>query len=71
MEEKVSLQINMTDTNNNLLKKNIGYVNPNATDAQLYELATKFVNLTTNTFVSVDKIVTTELDGEEGDDEDG
>ncbi|MBR6013838.1 MAG: hypothetical protein IK062_08680 [Selenomonadaceae bacterium] len=62
MEEKVSLQILMTDTNNNLLKKNIGYVNPNATDEQLYELATKFVNLTTNTFVSVDKIVQSSID---------
>ena len=61
----VKLQINMLDTNNNSLKENIGYVNPNATDAQLYELATKFCNLTSNTFVSVDKIVTTSLDGEE------
>ena len=61
----VKLQINMLDTNNNSLKENIGYVNPNATDAQLYELATKFCNLTSNTFVSVDKIVTTSLDDEE------
>jgi len=61
----VKLQINMLDTNNNSLKENIGYVNPNATDAQLYELATKFCNLTSNTFVSVDKIVTTSLDGED------
>ena len=62
----VKLQINMLDANNNAIKENIGYVNPNATDAQLYELATKFCNLTTNTFVSVDKIVTTAL--ESGDD---
>ena len=62
----VKLQINMLDTNNNAIKENIGYVNPNATDAQLYELATKFCDLTTNTFVSVDKIVTTAL--ESGDD---
>ena len=62
---KVSMQINMTDANSNLLKKNIGYVNPNATDAQLYELATKFCDLTSNSFVSVEKIVTTSLDGEE------
>ena len=61
----VKLQINMLDTNNNAIKENIGYVNPNATDAQLYELAVKFVQLTTNSFVSVDKIVTTSLDGEE------
>lgn len=61
----VKLQINMLDTNNNAIKENIGYVNPNATDAQLYELAVKFVQLTTNTFISVDKIVTTSLDGEE------
>ena len=58
---KVKLQINMRDTNNNNLVENIGYVNPNATDAQLYELAVKLCNLTTNTFISVDKIVTTEL----------
>ena len=61
----VKLQINMLDANNNAIKENIGYVNPSATDAQLYELAVKFVNLTSNTFVSVDKIVTTSLDGEE------
>ena len=61
----VKLQINMLDTNNNAIKENIGYVNPSATDAQLYELATKFCDLTSNSFVSVDKIVTTSLDGEE------
>ena len=61
---KVKLQINMRDGNNNKITENIGYVNPNATDAQLYELATKFCAFTTNTFVSVDKIVTTELESE-------
>lgn len=61
----VKLQINITDSNGNAIKENIGYVNPNATDAQLYELATKLVSLTTNTFVSVDKIVTTAIEGEE------
>ena len=61
----VKLQINMLDANNNAIKENIGYVNPNATDAQLYELATKFCDLTSNSFVSVDKIVTTSLEGEE------
>ena len=60
----VKLQINMTDSNGNAIKENIGYVNPSATDAQLYELATKFVSLTTNTFVSVDKIVTTAIEGD-------
>ena len=61
----VKLQINMTDSNGNTLKENIGYVNPNATDAQLYELATKFVSLTQNSFVSVDKIVTTAIEGDD------
>ena len=61
----VKLQINMLSPNNDEIKKNIGYVNPSATDAQLYELATKFCNLTSNSFVSVEKIVTTSLDGEE------
>lgn len=60
----VKLQINMTSPNGDAVKENIGYVNPNATDAQLYELATKFVSLTTNTFVSVDKIVTTAIEGD-------
>ena len=60
----VKLQINMTSPNGDKLKENIGYVNPNATDAQLYELATKFVNLTSNSFVSVDKIVTTSIEGD-------
>lgn len=61
----VKLQINMMDSNNNSIKENIGYVNPDATDAQLYELATKFCNLTSNTFISVDKIVTTALESGE------
>ena len=61
----VKLQINMLDTNNNAIKENIGYVNPQATDAQLYELATKFCDLTSNSFVSVDKIVTTSLEGDD------
>jgi len=60
----VKLQINMTSPNGDAVKENIGYVNPSATDAQLYELATKFVSLTTNTFVSVDKIVTTSIEGD-------
>lgn len=62
---QVKLQINIRSPNNESLKENIGYVNPNATDAQLYELAVKFCNLTSNTFVSVDKIVTTSLEGGE------
>ena len=61
----VKLQINMLDANNNAIKENIGYVNPSATDAQLYELATKLCDLTSNTFVSVDKIVTTAIEGED------
>ena len=61
----VKLQINMLDTNNNSIKENIGYVNPSATDAQLYELATKLCDLTSNSFVSVDKIVTTAIEGED------
>lgn len=60
----VKLQINMVDANGNNLKENIGYVNPSATDAKLYELARKFCSLTTNSFVSVDKIVTTSLEGD-------
>lgn len=61
----VKLQINMLDTNNNAIKENIGYVNPSATDAQLYELAMKLCDLTSNSFVSVDKIVTTAIEGED------
>lgn len=62
--KKVSLQIIMKDTKNEEIKKNIGYVNPDATDAKLYELATKFSALTTNTFVGVKKIVETSIEGE-------
>lgn len=61
----VKLQIIMKDSGGNEFKENIGYVNPNATDAQLYELATKFCDLTSNELVSVDKIVITALEGEE------
>lgn len=62
--KKVSLQILMKDTQNNEIKKNIGYVHPEATDAKLYELATKFTALTTNTFIGVKKIVETSIEGE-------
>ena len=61
----VKLQINMTSPNGDKLKENIGYVNPSATDMQLYELATKFCNLTSNSFASVDKIVTTAIEGDD------
>lgn len=61
---KVSLQIKMSDTTGKDIKENIGYVNPQATDAQLFELARKFCDLTTNTFVGVDKIVQTSIEGE-------
>ncbi len=60
----VKLQINMTSPNGDAVKENIVYVNPSATDAQLYELATKLCDLTDNTFVSVDKIVTTAIEGD-------
>ena len=60
----VKLQINMTSPNGDKLKENIGYVNPSATDAQLYKLATKFCDLTQNSCVSVDKIVTTAIEGD-------
>ena len=62
---KVQLKIIMLDANNNQITENIGYVNPQATDMQLYELATKFSALTSNTFVKVEKIVTTDLEGGE------
>lgn len=61
---KVQLKIIMLDPNNNEVSANIGYVNPQATDAQLYELARKFSNLTSNSFIKVEKIITTTLDGE-------
>lgn len=61
----VKLQINMLSPNNDAIKENIGYVNPSATNSQLYELATKFCALTSNTFVSVDKIVTTAIEGDD------
>lgn len=62
---QIQLQIIMLDGNNNEIKENIGYVNPSATDAKLYELAQKFCDLTTNNFVRVDKIVTTSLESGE------
>ena len=62
---KVQLKIIMLDANNNEITENIGYVNPQATNTQLYELATKFSALTSNSFVKVEKIVTTDLEGGE------
>lgn len=51
----VSIVIEMTTRQGKKLQSKLTYLNDEATDAQLYNLATSLVNLTTNTFVNVQK----------------
>ena len=59
MTVKLTLKVN--DTNNNSKTVNIGYVNPDATDAILRTFAQKLNSLTTNTLLTTEKTVTTDI----------
>lgn len=56
-----ALEMVVNDTNNQTLKKNIPYVNPAASDADLITFARKLEWLTTNTLVTAKKIDTSTL----------
>lgn len=59
MTVKLTLKVN--DTNNNSKTINIGYVSPNASDATLRTFAQKLNSLTTNTLLTTEKTVTTDI----------
>lgn len=54
--KKVKIELNTTDVNGNVQKYTIDYINPNATPEQLYTAAQQINDLTTNTFVNMQRI---------------
>lgn len=57
----ISIVIEMQTTSGKKLQSKLTYLNDQATDLQLYNLATALVNLTTNTFVNVQKTTQEQL----------
>lgn len=55
------LKITATDTDDNTIIKSIPNVNPSATDDDLLDFTDSYIGLTTNTYVSAEKIDTTPL----------
>lgn len=55
------LKITATDTNNDTIVKSIPNVNPSATDDDLLDFTDSYIGLTTNTYVSAEKIDTSVL----------
>lgn len=54
----VTLKITSLDPNTDEVTTNIGYINPNATDAVLNEFATKLFSHSDNTLQTVNKVTT-------------
>ena len=60
MEAK--LQYKATSSSGDNVSKTFSYINPQATDAQMWNAIANLNNLTTNSLVSVTKIVYTDLE---------
>lgn len=56
MANQTSISITSRDQNNNKMTTSVAYVNPNATDGQLLNLADKLTAFTTNTVQEVNKV---------------
>lgn len=54
--KKVKIELNTTDGSGNVQKYTIDYINPDATPEQLYTAAQQLNDLTTNTFVNMQRI---------------
>ena len=63
MEAK--LQYKATSSSGDNISKTFSYINPNATDAQMWNAIASLNSLTTNSLVSVTKIVYTDLEAPE------
>lgn len=61
MATSVKLILNVKDTNNNQSSINIGYINPNVSDETLRTFGQKLNAFTTNTLISTQKQVTTDI----------
>lgn len=63
MANNVSLKLEATDPWGNKTTTSISYVNPEASNLKLLQLAQKLNELTTNTYVSTSKVTTENIDG--------
>lgn len=61
MTSQVKMQIVASDGNDQSVKYTINWLNPSATDATLKSFAVMLNSMTSNTFVSVSKIVTLDI----------
>lgn len=57
----VKLTLECKDGNNDDVTVNVGYINPNASDAILKAFGQKLNALTTNTLIATKKTVTTDI----------
>ena len=57
----VKITVKVRNTNNESKNINVSYVNPDATDVNLKTFAQKLNGLTTNTLVSIEKTVVTDI----------
>lgn len=62
----VTLKITSQDGARNEMTTNVNYVNPNTTNATLKEFATELFNLSNNTLLTVNKVVTEDITNAEG-----
>jgi len=60
---ETSLVIKSTTTSQKDTTKSVQNINPSATEANLYNFAVSFMQLSTNTFVSVARVDKTTLQG--------
>lgn len=63
---QVSVNITVADANLNKSTKSLTYVNPEATDAQLYQAAVLFTAISQNSFVSAERIERKVLEANQG-----
>lgn len=54
--QQTSVNITVADSSLKKSAKSLTFVNPQATDAQLYQTATLFTAISTNTFVGAERI---------------
>ena len=52
----VTLEISTLDSSNKKHKTNISYINPQATNEQIRELAIKLISLTNDTYTGLSKV---------------
>lgn len=66
MATSVSLKITSLSPTNNEVTTNVGYINPNATDAVLNEFATELFRHSDNTLQTVTKVKSDDITNAQG-----